>query len=349
MSLALASRDPTQRATSSPQPVHPPDPGLHLGQDLAERLRCPACGSPLALARDSCVCLQSSCGQRFEVHGGVALLIDEKSSVFSPKQALSRLSASPQPLRGSLPRLLRNLLPALGANRVARGCLQTFRRLLLERGGARPNVLVIGGASVGAGMAALLEDSRIECVESDVWISARTHLVCDAHQIPFAAATFDGVVIQAVLEHVADPQRCVGEIHRVLRPGGLVYAETAFMQQVHAGRHDFCRFTAVGHRRLFRGFEQVAAGAAGGPAVALAWAWQHFLLSFTARRAGRAVATAVAVLTAFWLKYLDAYLLEKPAALDAASAYFFLGSRRETPLTDREALGVYPGGQNHVV
>jgi SAM-dependent methyltransferase len=345
MSVAL---HPTQRAKSSEQPLEPPDPGLRLGQDLSERLRCPACGSRLALASESCSCLRSGCGKRFGVAGGVALLIDEASSVFSPRQALSRLPVRPQTLRVRLPRLLRNLLPALGSNRVARRHLQTLRRLLLERS-ARPSVLVIGGASVGAGMAGLLGDSRIECVESDVWLSARTHLVCDAHQIPFAEDTFDGVVIQAVLEHVADPERCVNEIHRVLMPGGLVYAETAFMQQVHAGRHDFCRFTPVGHRRLFRAFEQFAAGAAGGPAIALAWAWQHFLLSFTASRGGRAAATAIAALTAFWLKYLDWYLLEKPAALDAASAYFFLGARREIPLTDREALAVYPGAQNDVV
>jgi SAM-dependent methyltransferase len=198
-------------------------------------------------------------------------------------------------------------------------------------------------------MAPLLEDSRIDWVESDVRLGERTCLLCDAHQIPFAESTFDGVVIQAVLEHVADPARCVSEIHRVLEPGGLVYAETAFMQQVHAGRHDFCRFTLVGHRRLFREFEQIAAGAVSGPAVALAWAWQHFLLSFTASRAGRAIATGVAALTAFWLKYLDPYLLERPAALDAASAFFFLGARQEIQLTDRQALAVYPGAQNDAV
>jgi SAM-dependent methyltransferase len=198
-------------------------------------------------------------------------------------------------------------------------------------------------------MKPLLDDPRIECAESDVWLSGRTHLVCDAHQIPFEAGTFDGVVVQAVLEHVADPERSVAEIHRVLKTGGLVYAETAFLQQVHAGRHDFARFTPVGHRRLFRGFEQIDAGAAGGPAVALAWAWQHFLLSFTATAAGRAAATGAAALTSFWLKYLDPFLLERPAALDAASACYFLGARQEFDLTDRQAIAAYPGAQRDVV
>jgi SAM-dependent methyltransferase len=279
---------------------------------------------------------------------GVLVLIDEGASVFSLRQALSRpAEAKGTPWRRFL-RGLRSCLPTLSANPVAARNLEQFRRLLLENS-PRPCLLVVGGARVGSGMDALLADPRIDCVESDVWLSDRTHLVCDAHRIPLDDSTFDGVVIQAVLEHVADPERCVGEIQRVLKSGGLVYAETAFVQQVHAGRHDFTRFTPVGHRRLFRGFKQIAAGAAAGPAVALAWAWQHFLLSFTTTASGRAAATVIASLTAFWLKYLDPLFLERPAGLDGASACFFLGAKQEFYLTDREAIAFYPGGQRNVV
>jgi SAM-dependent methyltransferase len=351
MSIASLPINRAQPAASAQTDANPSDPGLRLSRDLQQRLRCPSCGSHLALEPDHSTCLDNACGKRYGFAGGVAVLIDEASSVFSSRQTLSRLSgqaAASYEKRTFLSRMGSLLLPALGANRVAAHNLARLKRLLLERC-PRPCLLVIGGARVGVGMAPLLADQRLECVESDVWLSERTNLLCDAHQIPFAERTFDGVVIQAVLEHVADPERCVAEIHRVLKPGGLVYAETAFIQQVHAGRHDFCRFTPVGHRRLFRGFEQLAAGAAAGPAVALAWAWQHFLLSFTGTRTGRALATVVAALTAFWLKYLDAVLRERPAALDAASALFFLGARRKTPLTDREAIAIYPGAQRDAI
>jgi len=80
-----------------------------------------------------------------------------------------------------------------------------------------------------------------------------------------ASASVDGVLIQAVLEHVLDPAQVVGEIHRVLRPDGLVYAETPFLQQVHAGPNDFTRFTSSGHRYLFRAFAEIAAGPVAGP------------------------------------------------------------------------------------
>jgi SAM-dependent methyltransferase len=42
--------------------------------------------------------------------------------------------------------------------------------------------------------------------------------------------------IQAVLEHALDPPVVVAEIYRVLKPGGLVYADTPFMQRVHERR-----------------------------------------------------------------------------------------------------------------
>ena len=55
----------------------------------------------------------------------------------------------------------------------------------------------------------------------------------------------------------------------VYKDDGLVYADTPFMQQVHMGRYDFTRFTYLGHRRLFRKFEEIDSGAVSGPAMAL--------------------------------------------------------------------------------
>ena len=42
--------------------------------------------------------------------------------------------------------------------------------------------------------------------------------------LPYEAASFDGVLAKDILEHVHDPGRLVREIHRVLRPGGVLVA-----------------------------------------------------------------------------------------------------------------------------
>jgi len=142
---------------------------------------------------------------------------------------------------------------------------------------------------------------------------------------------------------VTDPYKCVEEIHRVLKPQGLVYAETPFMQQVHLGRYDFTRFTHLGHRRLFRRFEEIHSGAMCGPGMALAWAYRYFLLSFARSKLLRAFLTVFSSLTAFYFKYFDHFLINKPGALDAASGYYFIGERSDRILSDRELIRLYRG------
>ena len=49
--------------------------------------------------------------------------------------------------------------------------------------------------------------------------------------LPFEDASFDGVVLKDLLEHVADPVAVVGEARRVLRPGGRVFASSPDAQR----------------------------------------------------------------------------------------------------------------------
>jgi ubiquinone/menaquinone biosynthesis C-methylase UbiE len=50
--------------------------------------------------------------------------------------------------------------------------------------------------------------------------SAVRYVQGDAHELPFAADSFDLVYCRYLLEHVADPLRAVTQMHCVVRPGG---------------------------------------------------------------------------------------------------------------------------------
>ena len=194
-------------------------------------------------------------------------------------------------------------------------------------------------------MESLASEPGIQLVDTDVSFGPRTQLICDAHDLPFENNSFDGVVVQGVLQYLLEPSRCVHEVKRVLKPGGLVYAESAFMQQVVHGRYDFTRFTQLGLRRLFRSFEAVDSGPVGGPGMALAWSCQFFLLSLANSRWSRRLMYALARLTLFWLKYFDPGLMDRPGTYDAASGFFFLGKKSDKILSDRELVMLYRGAQ----
>jgi SAM-dependent methyltransferase len=77
----------------------------------------------------------------------------------------------------------------------------------------------------------------------------------DGHRLPFKDSSFDFVLSQAVIEHLYDPRTACDEIHRILKPGGLLYVESAFMQPLHAVPFHFFNTTAWGLAELLKLFE----------------------------------------------------------------------------------------------
>jgi SAM-dependent methyltransferase len=71
--------------------------------------------------------------------------------------------------------------------------------------------------------------------------------------LELADASFDGVVLKDLLEHVADPVAVVAEVRRVLRPGGRVFASSPDAQRWAWDDYTHRRpFTRKAFRLLFR-------------------------------------------------------------------------------------------------
>jgi SAM-dependent methyltransferase len=116
----------------------------------------------------------------------------------------------------------------LGTNHLATEKSFAVLQALKSRA-ENPRLLIIGGGSLGAGVDTFYQDEAVKIVSTDVYPSPYTCLLADAHFLPFRNEVFDGVWITSVLEHVLEPHAVVEQIYRVLKPGGLVYAETPFM------------------------------------------------------------------------------------------------------------------------
>jgi SAM-dependent methyltransferase len=79
-------------------------------------------------------------------------------------------------------------------------------------------------------------------------------------RLPIADGAVDGINCLSVLEHVFEPTAVVGEMRRVLTPGGCVRLQVPFMLQYHGYPDDYWRFTHTALKRLFEdaGFRVVA-------------------------------------------------------------------------------------------
>lgn len=236
---------------------------------------------------------------------------------------------------------VKKIIPPLGYNH---GMKERYTRFLnqLKSKTPEPKILILGGSIETPGANILASDPQTTVVETDVSHGPRTQAIVDGHAIPYQSGVFDGVVAHAVLEHVVDARQVVREIHRVLKPEGLVYADTPFMQHVHGGAYDFVRFSHSGHRRLFRSFEEIESGASAGAGTVMLWSYEYLFLSLLGyHKIAKLLIKAFCRYTGFWMPWLDRLILSRRKNLDAASGNYFIGSRSEHILDDRDLIPYY--------
>jgi SAM-dependent methyltransferase len=77
----------------------------------------------------------------------------------------------------------------------------------------------------------------------------------DLHALTFEDETVGTVICLETLEHVADPLRAVQEMHRVLKPGGVMAISSLMFFPIHAHPWDYWRFTPEAFALLLRPFE----------------------------------------------------------------------------------------------
>jgi SAM-dependent methyltransferase len=284
------------------------------------------------------------CARQYPRVGGVPVLINDENSVFRIADYvggdtayggasdyagnLDRSSGLRQIYRKFIYRLTEAPVPWRDFD--AHAAVQE-----VQRAHRQARILVIG-----AGESSFEGD----IIYTDVAFGKNVTCIADAHDLPFLSGSFDACVACAVLEHVMDPQRCVSEIERILKPGGYVFAETPFLQPVHMGAYDFTRFTYLGHRRLFRRFDDVRSGIAGGPAASAGQVLRYALISMSDRAAFRRWVRLMALLITYPMRWLDRCTRSTQGAYDSASGFYFFGKMRGDAISDRDMLLKFRGG-----
>jgi uncharacterized protein YbaR (Trm112 family) len=298
---------------------------------------CPADKHPLAPAGDKLLC--SSCSRHYPIIRGIPILINEPESVFriadyETKEAYQGASGYGGTLdkTSGAKRAYRRFARFLSEAPIPGGSFDFMSQILAERPEAR--ILVVGSGE---------RQYQGNVTYTDVAFAKNIACICDSHDLPFADQTFDAVVAEAVLEHVCDPQKCVSEYVRVLKPGGFAFATTPFLQPVHMGAYDFTRFTHLGHRRLFRQFDEIASGICGGPVYSGIHLFREQLLCLTDNHKLKSVLRLLGLLVTFPLRYLDPLFSRTMQSYNSGCAFYFFGRKRTSPIPDREIIAQFRG------
>lgn len=290
---------------------------------IAEQLNrgylvCPATRAPLLEVQGSG--LQSQDGQRrYETVGGVPILLANPvvAEGYLAQQSGAMLAEYSQTRRSRARELYDRLLGAVGDMRSPASDA-AFQRLFAQN---PPDALCL---SIGGGPMR----AHPSLVNVNIGLFPNVDVVADAYQLPYADACAQAVHCEAVLEHLEFPIKAVEEMHRVLKPGGLAFFATPFLQSFHGYPDHYQNFTLTGHTRLFEraGFVVLSAGTCVGPTFALRDLAVNYARQFIPGFAGRLVSRALSVVLLPFL-YIDRWANPRNGSSNLASTTFALVQR----------------------
>ena len=93
-------------------------------------------------------------------------------------------------------------------------------------------------------------------------------IVGDIHNMPFRDNELDGIICNAVLEHIENPFKAVSEMYRVLKPRGACFVYVPFLYYYHAQPgyyRDYWRYTKDALEMLFKDFSVMEMQSVRGP------------------------------------------------------------------------------------
>ena len=164
----------------------------------------------------------------------------------------------------------------------------------------------------------------------DIQLTPGVDVLGSVTNMPFRSESIDTILCFNLLEHVFEHEAALREMHRVMKPGAVIYGWVPFLIEVHGDPHDYFRYTdAALHRLLAKsGFESIDIRYSGGAFLSAFDLVRPYIRGYFVGRIVRTAGAALALSTT-WLfdrigsiggyKYLD------PA--DSPSGIWFIAKR----------------------
>ena len=194
---------------------------------------------------------------------------------------------------------------------------------------SNPVIYDVGAKNARAGyFGAPPRGSRITCI--DIQPGPGVDIVADAQNMPqMPSESADCVFLIGVLQHVRSPEKAIGEVLRVLKPGGIFYVNVPFIFFYAQDPVDFYRFSLPGLEFLCSRFERIASGSRRGPASTFCDLLIRFLGILFSFNSNFLYAANVycGKWALFWIKYLDFVISRYSMAYLMWGAPYFLGRK----------------------
>jgi SAM-dependent methyltransferase len=220
-------------------------------------------------------------------------------------------------------------VPSATINISARKNMERLNLFLMDL--KEPSLLNIGSGERFIGGEKLDIKKLRTFINMDIFPFRGVNALGDAHNLPFKNEVFDGVICQAVLEHVENPFRVVKEIYRVLRKDGILYVEVPFIQGYHPSPKDLYRFTLEGLEKLLSCFSKIDSGICVGPCSTFSLISREFLTElltgFGKLRFLRTFAFFFGSWLTFPVKYIDLLISKNSSNYKIASGFYYFGKK----------------------
>ena len=229
---------------------------------FARLLRCPECGTDMAIEQDRAVCIAGR--HAFPIVDGVIVTVEDEALRGDPQYESQRRFFDEEYAAYDAYRLenwRRSYLARLRATGALEGPL-------VDVGVGGSGYTVIEAARAGhlaigcdLSLAGLVNARRLAVAEG---VAERTLWVCcSAEKLPLASSAFASALAIAVIEHVPDDAAVLREMARALRPGGKAWVTVPHalrnispVLRAANRRHD----RRLGHLRRYEAEELTAAG-----------------------------------------------------------------------------------------
>lgn len=279
---------------------------------LIKNVRCAQCRGNLHLVNDDYECVY--CGKHYQVKDGAIIFINSANRDNSEQPKSDDLIFRLKSFIKTSPVLFHILNHTLGTfvGKSAKRCIAH-----LPKGSLIVNI--------GSGAQIIRDD----VINLDYVPHRGVRIVADAHNMPFKDNSVDAVISESVLEHVKYPEAMVKEMHRILKPGGLLYVTAPFVCGFHSSPDDYYRWTSSGLRELLKDFPEQEFGIVTGPTNACTYIlreWLAIALSFNST-----------ILYQLWLLFfmvifaplnlLDYILVHFKSAKNMALIFYYIGKK----------------------